>query len=144
MNPQLNIKLVDSSLPIPEYKTPGAVAFDLYSRIDMAIPPKTLKLVPLNVIIKIPEGYMLAMFSRSSLPVKKGLMAANSIGIFDQDYCGEEDEWKFEAYNYTEELVKIKKGERIAQAMLIKFDRASFNQVNEMTEPSRGGIGSTG
>ncbi|NQT49080.1 dUTP diphosphatase [Candidatus Kuenenbacteria bacterium] len=141
---QVDIKLIDKTLPLPEYKTPGAVCFDLYSRTDVTIPPKSLILIPLNVIIKIPKGYFLLMAARSSLPVKKGLMAANSIGIFDEDFCGENDEWRFEAYNFTESLVEVKRGERIAQATLIKFDRANFNHVERMSDPSRGGIGSTG
>jgi len=142
---QIKIKLIDPSLPMPEYKTSGAVAFDLYSRIDMEIPPKTLLLVPLNVIIKIPEGYFIGLFSRSSLPIKKNLMCANSVGVFDQDFCGNDDEYKFEAYNFSDQPVQIKKGERICQAVLIPYQKAEIQQISEeINEPSRGGIGSTG
>lgn len=140
----IEIKLIDTTLPLPEYKTKGSVAFDLYARSDTEIPAKTLKLIPLNVIIKIPDNYFLLMAARSSLPVKKGLMAANSLGIFDQDFCGENDEWQFEAYNFTEQTVKIQRGERIAQAMLIPFAKANFLLKDHMPEQSRGGIGSTG
>ncbi len=140
----LDIKLIDKTLPLPEYKTKGAVAFDLYSRTDIEIPPQKLILVPLNVIIKIPKGYFLLMAARSSLPVRKGIMSANSIGIFDEDFYGKNDEWRFEAYNFTYALIKISRGERIAQAMLIKFERAEFNQIEIIKDSSRGGIGSTG
>jgi dUTP pyrophosphatase len=141
---KVDIKLVDKTLPMPEYKTSGAVAFDLYSRIDIEIQPKTIELVPLNVIIKIPEGYFLLIAARSSTPPKKGLMTANGIAIGDQDFCGDEDEWRYEAYNFTDKPVNIARGERIAQALFIKINKAKFNQVESMSDPTRGGIGTTG
>lgn len=141
---RLQIKLIDKTLPLPEYKTKGAVAFDLYSRVDIEIAPKSLSLIPLNVIIKAPKSHFFLIACRSSLPVKKGLMMANSVGIVDQDFCGEEDEWRFEAYNFTDKPVKIKRGERIAQVMLIKFSRAKFQITDSMDKKSRHGIGSTG
>ena len=139
----LEIKLLDETLPLPEYQTRGSVAFDLYSRINIIIPPKELRLVPLNVIISIPEGYFMMLVARSSLPIKKGLFCANSIGIVDIDFCGETDEWRFEAYNFTDLPVTINRGERIAQAMLIKFEKAEILKQNTVSIFSRGGLGST-
>lgn len=140
----LNIKLIDETLPMPEYKTSGSVAFDLYSRINITVPPKELRLIPLNVIIGIPSGYFMILASRSSLPIKKGLTCANAIGIVDTDFCGEQDEWRFEAYNFTDSPVTIERGERIAQALLIKFEKAEIFKVKCAHNESRGGIGSTG
>jgi len=140
----LRIKLIDETLPLPEYKTRGSVAFDLYSRINIIIPPKELRFVPLNVIISIPEDYFMMLAARSSLPIKKGLMCANSIGIVDTDFCGEQDEWRFEAYNFTGLPVTIARGERIAQALLIKFEKAEITSATTVIAESRGGIGSTG
>ncbi len=140
---QIKIKRVDKSLPLPEYKTDGAVCFDLTSRIDIEIQPQEIKLIPLNVMIKIPKGYFILMAPRSSLPIKKGLMAANSIGIFDEDYCGDNDEYLFEAYNFTNKSIQVTKGERVCQALLVKFEKAEFNVVDTMEDKDRGGIGST-
>lgn len=142
---RIKIKRVDRSLPMPKYETGGSVAFDLYSRIDEAINPKELKIIPANFIISAPpEGYFLMLASRSSLPLKKGLMIANGVGIFDHDYCGPEDEYRIQVYNFSEKPVEIKRGERLAQLMLIKFEKAEISEIQEITAPTRGGFGSTG
>lgn len=141
---QVNIKRIDSSLPLPEYQTPGSVAFDLYSRIDMTIAPKSLGLIPTNLIIETPKGYMLMIASRSSTPKKKGLLVPHGIGIIDQDYCGEKDEILFQAYNFSDREVVITKGERIGQGVFVKIERGEWQETAEMTGPNRGGFGSTG
>lgn len=141
---QVNIKRIDISLPLPEYQTAGSVAFDLYSRIDMTIAPKSLGLIPTNIIVQTPPGYMLMIASRSSTPKKKGLLIPHGIGIIDQDYCGEKDEMLFQVFNFTDQEVLITKGERIAQGVFVKIDRGEWTEVAEMTDPNRGGFGSTG
>lgn len=141
---QVNIKRIDTSLPLPEYQTSGSVAFDLYSRIDMAIAPKSLGLIPTNLIIETPKGYMLMVASRSSTPKKKSLLVPHGIGIIDQDYCGEKDEILFQAYNFSDQEVAITKGERIGQGVFVKIERGDWQEVADMTGPNRGGFGSTG
>lgn len=139
---KVSIKRVDKSLPLPDYQSPGAVAFDLYSRIDTVIKPKTLERLPTNVIIAIPDGYMLEIKDRSSTLKKKGLLV--STGYIDNDYCGEEDEILLQVYNITENDVVIEKGERIGQGVFIKVDKSEWEEVDEMSNKSRGGFGSTG
>jgi dUTP pyrophosphatase len=141
---QVNIKRIDTSLPLPEYQTSGSVAFDLYSRIDMAIAPKSLGLIPTNLIIETPKGYMLMVASRSSTPKKKSLLVPHGIGIIDQDYCGEKDEILFQAYNFSDQEVIITKGERIGQGVFVKIERGDWQEVADMTGTNRGGFGSTG
>jgi dUTP pyrophosphatase len=141
---RISIKRIDQTLPLPEYKTAGAVAVDLASRIDLEIPAQTIALIPLNVIIKTPPGYFLLIAARSSTPLKKNLMCANGLGIVDEDFCGAEDEIKFEAYNFTDQPVKIIRGERIAQALFVKIDKAEFEEISSVGENTRGGFGSTG
>lgn len=141
---QVNIKRIDSSLPMPEYQTSGAVAFDLYSRVDMSIAPKSLGLIPTNLIIETPKGYMLMLASRSSTPKKRGLLVPHGIGIIDQDYCGEKDELLFQVYNFTDQEVAITKGERIGQGVFVKIEQGQWQEVSEMTRPNRSGFGSTG
>ena len=140
---QFQIKRIDKSLPMPEYQTSGAVAFDLYSRVDLDIPAKSIVYIPLNVIVKVPQGYFLLVAPRSSTH-KKGLMMGNNLGIIDQDFCGEADEIKFIGYNFTDQSVQIKKGDRIAQALLIKIEKCEFAETEQTSQTSRGGIGSTG
>jgi dUTP pyrophosphatase len=141
---RLKIHLVDNSLPVPQYQTSGSVAFDLYSREDIVVKPKEIKIAPANVIVEVPEGFMLMIAPRSSLPVKKGLALANSVGILDQDYRGPDDEIKLELYNFTDKEVEIKRGERLAQAILVKIEQAELEEIKENNNESRGGIGSTG
>ena len=141
---QVKIKRIDTSLPLPQYQTNGAVAFDLYSREDLVIKPKTVALIPTNLIIKVPTGYMLTVVTRSSTPKKKGLLVPHGIGIIDQDYHGEKDEIMLQVYNFTDQAVSIIKGERIGQAAFVRVDQAEWEEVSEMKENSRGGFGSTG
>lgn len=141
---QVKIKRIDTSLPLPEYQTSGAVAFDLYSRIDMTVAPKSLGLIPTNLIIETPAGYMLMLASRSSTPKKKGLLVPHGVGIIDQDYCGEKDELLFQVYNFTDQEVTIAKGERISQGVFVKIEQGEWAEVTEMTGPTRGGFGTTG
>ena len=141
---QVKIKRIDTSLPLPEYQTSGAVAFDLYSRVDMTIAPKSLGLIPTNIIVEIPKGYMLILASRSSTPKKKGLLVPHGIGIIDQDYCGENDELLLQVYNFTDQAVPIAKGERMGQGAFVRVDQGEWEEVEEMKDESRGGFGTTG
>ena len=141
---KVKIKRIDKSLPLPEYKTGGSVAFDLYSRIDETIEPGEFKMLPSNLMVATPEGYMLMLSARSSSAKKKGLTMRNSVGIIDQDYCGDEDEIHMMVHNFSNQTAQIQKGERIAQATFIKVDIAEFEEVNKMSDNSRGGFGSTG
>lgn len=140
---KVKIKRFDKSLPLPDYQSPGAVAFDLYARLATTVPAQTVGYIPLNVSIEIPAGHFALMAARSSLH-KRGLMAANGIGVFDLDFRGDEDEYVFAAYNFTKKPVIIEKGERIAQLLFIKTDRIEIEEVKKMGHPTRGGFGSTG
>jgi len=140
----LKIKRIDKNLPLPAYQTNGSVAFDLYSRINTTIKPKTIKLIPTNLIVQVPKGYMLFIALRSSTPQKKGLLLQNGVGIIDQDYCGKKDEIKMQLYNFTDKKIKISKGERLCQAVLVKIaPQVQFKEIN-IKSKSRGGFGSTG
>lgn len=141
---KVKIKRVDTSLPLPAYQTAGAVAFDLYSREDMIIKPKTIALVPTNIIVEVPKGYMLTVVTRSSTPKKKGLLVPHGIGIIDQDYHGAKDEIMLQMYNFTDQDATITRGERVGQAAFVRVDRGEWEEVDEAKSDSRGGFGSTG
>ena len=140
---QVKIKRIDKTLPLPAYQTSGAVAFDLYSREDMTIVPKTIALIPTNLIIETPKGYMLTVVTRSSTPKKKGLLVPHGIGIIDQDYHGEKDEIMLQVYNFTDRDAIIERGERVGQATFVRVDQCEWEEVEEMKKDSRGGFGST-
>ena len=139
---KVKIKRIDNTLPLPEYQTSGAVAFDLYSRIDTVIKSKTLERLPTNVIIEIPKGYMLEIKDRSSTLKKKGLLVTT--GYIDNDYHGEQDEILLQVYNLSDNDVKVEKGERIGQGAFVRVDIGEWEEVDKMKEESRGGFGSTG
>jgi dUTP pyrophosphatase len=140
---QVAIKRIDTDLPLPTYATAGSVGFDLLCREDTEIAPRTVELIPSNVIVRIPSGYMLMLTLRSSTPLRKGLLIPNGVGIIDQDYCGEGDELRVQVFNFQEEAVMVKRGERIAQGIFIPVTRVSWVEVDEMGK-GRGGFGSTG
>ncbi|MFA5173111.1 MAG: dUTP diphosphatase [Candidatus Paceibacterota bacterium] len=137
------IKRLDKTIPLPEYKTVGAVAFDFSSRLETIIPPRGIGYVPLNVIIKVPAGFALKIFARSSTH-KKSLILANGVGIIDSDYCGEEDEIKAAYYNFSDSPIVIEKGERIAQGIIENRENIEWEEVEKMSESSRGSFGTTG
>ena len=141
---QINIKLIDSSLPVPQYHTAGSVGFDLCARIDMIIKPFTPTIIPLNIIVQVPAGHAMLLLARSSLPLKKGLIVANSVGIIDQDYSGETDEVGLSVLNFTKNDVTVVKGERIAQGLIVPVEVVKFIKVKKMNDQSRRGFFSTG
>ena len=140
---KLRIVRIDKTLPLPEYQTQGAVAFDLYTRVDATILPGEKVTLPSNLIVEVPHGYFLMIAARSSLP-KRGLMLANGIGGLDQDYHGPKDEVGILVYNFTDTPVEVARGDRLAQALIVPIEKAELEEVEGIKEESRGGFGSTG
>lgn len=143
LSQKIKVKRIDKSLPLPVYETKGSVGFDLLARQTITIEPQKIELVPANLIVEVPKGYMLALVSRSSTPKKKGLLKPHSIGIIDQDYCGEQDELKIQVYNFSDQPTTVEKGEKIAQGVFIRVDKFEWNEVEQMNSVNRGGFGST-
>src|SRR5690606_1850962 len=126
------------------YETKGAAGFDFLAREKTVIEPRQIKLIPGNVIVETPDNYMLAVVSRSSTPKKRGLMLPHGIGIIDSDYRGPEDEIWIQVYNFTDKAVTVHRGDKIAQGIFIPVVQATWNEVDEVSAPTRGGGGSTG
>jgi dUTP pyrophosphatase len=139
----VTIKRFDSSLPLPEYKTKGAAAFDLYAREDTIIQPGKVTLVPLNVAFQIPDDHWILMAARSSLH-KRGVMMANGIGVGDYDFRGDGDEYHAALLNFTDQPVMIERAERIVQMIVMHREPVVLNEVSEFGHQDRGGFGSTG
>ena len=140
---RLRVTRLNPSVPLPVYSSPGAAAFDLAAAEDIDVPPGQIRLIGTGLVIKVPDQHFLAIIARSSTPLKRGLVVANSVGVIDPDYCGPTDEVKIQVMNVTAATVAVKQGDRIAQAMVLPATRVTFEEA-DATEPSRGGFGSTG
>ena len=99
--------------------------------------------IPLGVGMILPDGYEAHVLPRSSTPGKFGIIMANTMGIIDNSYSGDEDEWKFPVVAFRDTV--IEKGDRIAQFRIVKNQPCiEFETVEHLNSVSRGGIGSTG
>jgi dUTP pyrophosphatase len=141
---RLKIKRLDPAIGLPALATAGSAGFDLAAASDLEIPPRAIRLVGTGLVIGVPEGHFLGIFARSSTPLKKGLMVANGVGVIDADYCGPADEIKIQVLNITDQPVFVKRGDRLAQAMVLPAPMVQWDEVEEMVAPTRGGFGSTG
>ncbi len=140
---KVKIKRLDRSLPLPIYETAGSVGFDLLARQNTKIKAGKIELIPANIIVEVPKGYMLVVASRSSTPRKKSLSPPHGFGVIDQDYCGPEDEIKIQVYNFSDKNIEVMKGEKIAQGIFVKVDTFEWMEVDNMDNKNRGGFGST-
>jgi dUTP pyrophosphatase len=134
-------------LPLPSYETAGAAGLDLRAAVP-ADPPMTLapgewKLVPTGLRIALPTGYEAQVRPRSGLALKHGIGLLNSPGTIDHDYRGEIG---VILINHGREPFVIKRGERIAQMIIGRFERIEWEAVEKLPESQRGdgGFGHTG
>lgn len=140
----VRIRKLSPSVPLPRYETDGAAAFDLAASQDTTVNPGEVVLVPTGLVIEVPNGMFLAIFARSSTPLKRGLMVANGVGVVDPDYCGPADEVKIAVLNFTARVVQVKAGDRIAQGILLPAVRVTWEETGSSSKASRGGFGATG
>ena len=140
---KVRISRIDKGLQLPKYETAGAAAFDLLARTTTKIGARSLGLVPGNVVVETPKGYMLLVVPRSSTPRKYGLLIPHGVGVIDSDYCGPEDEVMVQVFNFTDKMVVVERGERIAQGIFVKIARGEFTETR-INRRTRGGFGSTG
>jgi dUTP pyrophosphatase len=144
---ELKIKLLpgNDDIPLPEYATDGSAGLDLRAAVSetLRIKPKERALVPTGIIIGLTQGFEAQVRPRSGLAVKNGIMLVNSPGTIDSDYRGE---IKVIMFNSGDEPFEIKRGDRIAQLIINKYERVVLKKVDEIEDTSRGegGFGHTG
>lgn len=139
----VSVKRVDSDLPLPEYQTAGAAAMDLSAREGRVVSPKSVEVFALNIALQLPKGHFGLMAARSSL-WKRGLMLANNVAIFDEDFGGDGDEYQAALYNFTDQPVEVKRGDRVTQLIILPYDKIAWNEVDVLGSPNRGAYGTTG
>lgn len=141
---KVRIVRLDPAVALPSYQTAGAAGFDLAASADVTVQPGQIVLVPTGLVIAVPAGHFLGIFARSSTPLKRGLVVANGVGVLDSDYSGPTDELKIQLMNVTAAPVDVKRGDRLAQGVIMPFVRAEFEEIAAASGPDRGGFGSTG
>ncbi len=141
---RLRIRRLDSTIPLPTYGTDEAAGFDLAAALDVIVPPRTIVLVRTGLVIEVPTGHFLAILARSSTPLKRGLMVANGVGVIDPDYSGPTDEIMIQVLNITDSDVQVRRGDRLAQGIVLPSPRVTWDEVAEIRSTTRGGFGATG
>ena len=125
---------------------------DLYANKDMFIPEGEKMMIPLGVAMELPKGYEAHVVPRSSTFKTWGIIQTNHIGIIDNSYCGDNDQWFYPAYclepkNFIDNQygTLIRKGDKIAQFRIIEVQpKLEFEKVELLGNKDRGGFGSTG
>lgn len=139
---EIKIKYFDKSIPRIKKITEGDW-IDLRASKSFHIGNGGYVRIPLGVGMILPDGYEAHVLPRSSTPERFGIICANSMGIIDNSYSGDADEWQFPALAIRETI--IEKGDRIAQFRIVKNQpKITFKTVAHLNEKSRGGFGSTG
>ena len=140
---KLKIKRLNSEAIIPAYQSELAAGIDLHSIEEHILEPMERKLIKTGLAFEIEEGYEVQIRPRSGLAFKHGITVLNSPGTIDADYRGE---IMVLLINLSNEFYTIKKGERIAQAVIAPVVKAKIMEVEELSDTKRGekGFGSTG
>jgi len=142
----MKIKIVNhSGYPLPSYETALSAGMDLRAKLSEPILLKSLErtLVPTGIFIELPEGYEAQIRPRSGLAIKKGISLVNTPGTIDADYRGE---IKIILINLSHEDFIVETGERIAQMIISRHEKAEWEEVDELNKTSRGdgGFGHSG
>jgi dUTP pyrophosphatase len=110
----------------------------------VTIAPRAIALIRTGLVIEVPTGHFLAIFARSSTPLKRGLIVSNGVGVIDPDYSGPSDEVMIQVLNVIDRNVSVTRGDRLAQGIILPAPRISWNEVDEIRAVTRGGFGATG
>lgn len=142
----MKIKIVNrSAQDLPSYETHASAGMDLRANISEPLTLQSLEraIIPTGIFIELPEGYEAQVRPRSGLAVKKGITVLNSPGTIDADYRGEIG---VILVNLSKEPFQVKAGDRVAQLVIARHERAEWVETKELsaTERGSGGFGSTG
>lgn len=135
---------LDPELPLPSYAHPGDAGADLHTTVDVMLAPGERALVPTGIALALPEGYVGLVHPRSGLAARHGVSIVNTPGTVDAGYRGEV---KVLLVNLDPtEPVELRRGERVAQLVVQRVERAAFVEVDALPDSARGsgGYGSTG
>lgn len=141
----VKIKRLHPDAKVPTYATDGSACFDIYAIEDAYIDDigHVCEIIPTGIAFEIPPGWQMLVFSRSGHAFKNNVRLGNCVAVIDSDYRGEV---KLKLTADYDAYLNIYKGDRIAQAQLFPVYKASFIEVEDVSETERGagGFGSTG
>ncbi|CAI9413122.1 Deoxyuridine 5'-triphosphate nucleotidohydrolase [Nocardioides sp. T2.26MG-1] len=141
---EILVQRLDPDLPLPSYAHPGDAGADLLTTVDVTLAPGERAMVPTGIAIALPDGYAAFVHPRSGLAARHGLSIVNAPGTVDAGYRGE---IKVMLVNHDpREQIELRRGDRIAQLVVQRVERARFSEVGELPDSVRGagGYGSTG
>lgn len=141
---QIQVVRLDPDLPVPSYAHPGDAGADLVAATDVTLAPGERALIPTGIALALPDGYVALVHPRSGLAARHGLSIVNSPGTIDAGYRGE---IKVLLINHDpHDQIELRRGDRVAQLVVQRFERAGFVEVDALPESARGvgGYGSTG
>jgi dUTP pyrophosphatase len=141
---KVRVRRIRPHAELPRYASAGAAAFDLAAAEAVTVAPRAFALVPTGLVVEVPAGMFLAIFARSSTPLKRHLLVANGVGVVDPDYCGPDDEVKIALLNVGDQPVDVRRGDRLAQGIFLPAPRVEWDEVEALQPESRGGFGATG
>ena len=141
----MKIKIKSERGYLPAYETNGSAGMDLRASLKdpIYLEPGERTMVPTGLSIQLPHGFEAQVRARSGLAAKRGIGLVNGVGTIDSDYRGE---IKVLLINWGKDVFIIKDGERIAQLVIAKYERISWQEVDDLDETDRGsgGFGQTG
>lgn len=141
----MEIRIVSKGGALPAYATEGSSGADLRAYIEepITLMPGERRLVPTGLFVEIPQGVEAQIRARSGLAIKRGIGLVNGVGTVDSDYRGE---WNIPLINWGQEPYTIHSGDRIAQVIFSRYEKADFVSVSQISETERGagGFGHTG
>lgn len=143
MKETINIKYLTDSIDKLTYIDGKSDWIDLRAAKTVDMEPMEFKLIPLGIAMQLPAGYEAHMIPRSSTFKNFGIIQANSMGLIDESYCGDNDQWYFPAIALRKTTILA--NDRICQFRIMKHQpQIEFREVDSLNNESRGGIGSTG
>jgi len=142
----MQIRIINQSdNPLPAYETTGSAGMDIraFTSTDVVLKPSERTLIPTGLFIELPDGYEAQLRPRSGMAFKHGITLPNTPATIDSDYRGE---IKIAMINLSTEEFTIKSGDRIAQMIIAKYEKAIWSPTDSLTETKRGegGFGHTG
>jgi len=141
----LRINPEQQDIPLPRYATEGSAGMDICAAVekDLTIPPGETVLVPTGFIIELPQGHEAQIRPRSGLAIKHNIGILNSPGTIDSDYRGEV---KIILTNFGKSQYVVRRGDRIAQMIVARYERVQWQESSSLAESARGegGFGHTG